>query len=127
MSPRAAGTGMIYCLDLYSRADPHVYVWHMRKPMAPIKKRLTLRSGRGSHWLTVDIDGDYAYIAGKNSDDATEVFYARSNRSVGVIGSLEDMLKIDSADGKISRMGDQYGIGREENPCREGRVSPDGK
>jgi len=29
-----------------------------------------------------------------------------------VIGSAEDMLEIDFADGKISQVGDQYGIGR---------------
>jgi hypothetical protein len=31
---------------------------------------------------------------------------------VGLIGSSEDMLEIDIADGKISRVGDQFGIGR---------------
>jgi hypothetical protein len=36
--------------------DPHVYVWDMTKPMAPVlKARLALRSGHGSHWLTFDI------------------------------------------------------------------------
>ncbi|HJZ17849.1 MAG TPA: hypothetical protein VJ251_20790, partial [Stellaceae bacterium] len=36
--------------------DPHVYIWDMRNPMAPVlKERLTLRSGRGSHRLTLDI------------------------------------------------------------------------
>ncbi len=87
----------------------------MRNPMAPIlKERLTLRSGRGSHWLTFDIKGDYGYIApSKNSDDATEIFSTRRHTSVGVIGSSEDMLEIDFAgDGKISQVGDQYGIGR---------------
>ena len=37
-----------------SGSDPHVYVWDMRNPMAPVlKQTLTLRSGRGSHWLTL--------------------------------------------------------------------------
>jgi hypothetical protein len=31
---------------------------------------------------------------------------------VGLIGSTEDMIELDFADGKISRAGDQYGIGR---------------
>jgi len=77
------------------------------------RDRLTLRSGRGSHWLTFDIKGDYGYVApNKNSADGTEIFDARTHSSVGVIGSSEDMLEIDFADGKISRVGDQYGIGR---------------
>jgi hypothetical protein len=95
-------------------SDPHVYTWDMRNPMAPVvKDRLTLRSGRGSHWLTFDIKGDYGYVApNKNSADGTEIFNARTHSSVGVIGSSEDMLEIDFADGKISQVGDQYGIGR---------------
>jgi hypothetical protein len=109
--------------------DPHVYIWDMRNPMVPVfKERLTLRSGRGSHWLTFDITGDYAYIApGKNSDDGTEVFDVRTRSSVGVIGSSEDMLEIDFADGKISRVGDQYGIGRRENPVEKAQLLPGGK
>jgi len=94
--------------------DPHVYVWNMMHPMAPfLKERLTLRSGRGAHWLTFNIEGDYAYVApNKNSEVGTEIFDARTHTSVGVIGSTEDMLEIDFANGKISQVGDQYGIGR---------------
>jgi hypothetical protein len=97
-----------------SWSDPHVYIWDMRNPEAPVlKDRLTLRSGRGSHWLTFDIKGDYGYIAPtKNSADGTEIFDARTHHSVGVIGSSEDLLEIDFANGKISQVGDQYGIGR---------------
>jgi hypothetical protein len=96
-------------------SDPHVYVWDMRNPLIPVlKAKLTLRSGRGSHWLTFDLRGDYGYVAPpKNGEDRTEIFDARSHTSVGVIGSSEDMLEIDFADGKISGVGDQYGIGRQ--------------
>jgi hypothetical protein len=50
--------------------DRHIYIWDMLNPMAPVlSRRLTLRSSQGSHWLTFDIRGDYAYVApGKNSD-----------------------------------------------------------
>jgi hypothetical protein len=97
-----------------SWSDPHVYIWDMRNPMTPVlKQTLTLRSGRGSHWLTFDIKGDYGYVAPiKNSADGTEIFNARTLTSVGVIGSSEDLLEVDFANGKISRVGDQYGIGR---------------
>ena len=30
----------------------------------------------------------------------------------GAISSSEDMLEVDFTDGKVSRVGDQYGIGR---------------
>jgi hypothetical protein len=97
-----------------TQADPHVYVWDMRNPMVPVlKDRLTLRSGRGSHWLTFDIKGDYGYVApNKNSADGTEIFDPRTHASLGTIGASEDMVEIDFANGKISRVGDQYGIGR---------------
>jgi hypothetical protein len=94
--------------------DPHVYVWDMSDPMAPtLKLRLNLRSEHASHWITFDIDGHYAYVApGKNSEQATEIFDARTHLSVGSIDSSEDMLEVDFAEGKIRRVGDQYGIGR---------------
>src|SRR5712691_2052643 len=92
--------------------DPHIYIWDMRKPMTPILKHmLTLHSGRGSHWLTFTINGDYGYIApNKQSDDATEIFDAHTYASAGTLGSSEDMLEIDFAGGKISQVGDQFGI-----------------
>jgi hypothetical protein len=94
--------------------DPRIIVWDMSNPMAPIlTDRLTLRGGQGSHWLTFDIQGDYAYVApGKNSEHATEIFDARTHDSVGTIRSSEDMLEVDFTGGRVSRVGDQYGIGR---------------
>ena len=82
-------------------------------PMAPVlKSRLTLRSGHGSHWLTFDIRGEYGYVAPeKNSDDGTEIFSVATHTSIGVIGASEDMLEVDFANGRISQVGDQYGIG----------------
>jgi len=97
-----------------SSNESHIYVWSMLDPMAPrFKKQLSLRSQRGTHWLTFDLRGDYVYVApSKNSDDGTEIFNARTHMSVGLIGSSEDMIEIDFMNGKISRVGDQYGIGR---------------
>jgi hypothetical protein len=97
-----------------SYSNPHIYVWSMLAPMAPkLKEQLSLRSKHGPHWLTFDLKGEYAYIAPwKNSDDGTEIFNTQTHRSVGSIGSSEDMIEIDFADGVITRTGDQYGIGR---------------
>ena len=97
-----------------SYADPHVYVWNMADPMARVlKERLRMKSQRGSHWVTFDIKGDYAYVApNKGIEDDTEIFNARTHKSAGVIGSSEDLLEIDFANGKVVRTGDQYGIGR---------------
>jgi hypothetical protein len=88
----------------------------MRDPMSPVlKDRLTLRSGSGTHWLTFDIKGDYGYVApNKGSPAGTEVFDAHKHASVGVIASTEDMLEIDFENGRITQVGDQYGIGRRD-------------
>jgi hypothetical protein len=103
-----------------SWSDPHVYIWDMRNPMSPVfKQRLTLRSGHGSHWLTFDIKGHFAYLApNKNSESGTEIFDARTHASAGVIGSSEDLLEIDFTNGQISQVGDQYGIGRRNAPMQ---------
>jgi hypothetical protein len=98
-----------------SRADdPHFYIWSMRDPMAPVlAERVRMKSRHGTHWLTFDIEGNYAYVApNKSSDDATEIFDAHTHKSLGQIGSSEDMIEIDFSDGKVSRVGDQYGVGR---------------
>ena len=98
--------------------DPHLYVWDMSNPMSPVlRQRLGVRFEGGSHWLTFDIDGHYCYAAPEKnrlsySEQPTEIFDARTHVSVGTIGSSEDMLEIDFDDGKVSRVGDQYGIGR---------------
>ena len=97
-----------------SADDPHVYIWSMRDPMAPVlAERVDMKSRRGAHWVTFDIQGQYAYVApNKGSDDATEIFDAHTHKPAGLIGSSEDMIEIDFADGKVSRVGDQYGVGR---------------
>jgi hypothetical protein len=94
--------------------DPHVYVWNMRNPMVPVlQTQLPLRSGSGSHWLTFSIKGDYAYVAPqKNRNNGTEIFDVARHSSVGVIGASEDMLEVDFSEGRITQLGDQFGIGR---------------
>ena len=94
--------------------DPHVYIWDMLEPMAPkLKERLSLEGKHGGHWLTFDLNGDYAYIAPeKNGENGTQIFNAQTYESVGSIGSSDDMIEIDFRDGAIIRTGDQFGIGR---------------
>ena len=86
----------------------------MSDPTSPVfEQALTLKSGRGSHWLTFTIKGDYAYIAPeKDSKDEVEIFDPHGDVYVGTIESSEDMLEIDFTDGMIRAVGDQYGIGR---------------
>jgi hypothetical protein len=86
----------------------------MHNPMAPVlQNRLSLHNDHGSHWLTFSIKGDYAYVAPeKNSSDQTEIFAVPSHASVGLIDASEDMLEVDFSGGRVTQLGDQYGIGR---------------
>jgi len=97
-----------------SANDPHIFIWNMRDPMAPVLvERVSMKGRQGTHWITFDIEGNYAYVApNKSSDDGTEIFDTHTHESLTLIGSSEDMIEIDFADGKISRVGDQYGVGR---------------
>lgn len=45
------------------------------------------------------------YRAQQNSDDGTGIFNARTHMSAGFIGSLEGMIEIDFADGKVKPRG----------------------
>jgi hypothetical protein len=93
--------------------DPHVYVWNMLHPMAPVlQQRLTLRSGHSSHWISFDIRGNYAYVSPAIIRDGTEIFSGQTHRSVGVIEASEELLEVDFLNGRISQIGDQFGIGR---------------
>lgn len=95
--------------------DPHIYVWNMHDPMAPVlKQRLTLRSGHSGHWVTFDIKGDYAYVGPGSGGGGTEIFSVPTHTSVGVIEASEEMLEIDTVNGRISQIGDQFGIGRRQ-------------
>jgi DNA-binding beta-propeller fold protein YncE len=95
--------------------DSHVYVWDMHDPMAPVLKDTLALQGSAPHWVTFTIRGDYAYISPtKDTGDKTEVFDTKTHKLAGAIGSSEDMLEVDFADGKVSRVGDQFGIGRKQ-------------
>jgi hypothetical protein len=41
-----------------------------------------------------------------------QMFRARDHKSAGEIASSQDLIEIDFVDGKVSGVGDQYGIGR---------------
>ncbi len=67
------------------------------------------------HWVTFTIDGDYAYPSGpKFGGRNVDVIDTSTYQRVGSIGPSEDMLEIDFENGLITRVGNQYGVGRVE-------------
>jgi hypothetical protein len=66
-----------------------------------------------SHWVTFTIDGDFAYPSGpKLGGRHTDVIDTRTYARVASIGPSEDLLEVDFENGRIVRVGNQFGVGR---------------
>jgi DNA-binding beta-propeller fold protein YncE len=90
---------------------PNVHVFDMQA--TPRKELQLVAVSHVPHWLTFDIDGRYAYVAGrKGSGDMTDVIDVPTYQRVGALGPSEDLLEIDLADGSPVAVGNQFGIGR---------------
>ena len=67
------------------------------------------------HWVTFTINGDYAYPSGpKLSGRPTDVIDTSTYQRVGAIGPSEDLLEVDFEGGFIARVGNQFGVGRQQ-------------
>jgi hypothetical protein len=65
------------------------------------------------HWVTFTINGDFAYPAGpKLGGHNTDVIDTRTYARVASIGPSEDLLEVDFDNGRIVRVGNQFGVGR---------------
>jgi hypothetical protein len=91
---------------------PYVYVFDMS--VSPPRQVDTVRvSNPGPHWVTFDIDGRFAYVAGrKGTADPTDVIDARTDQRVGELSGSEDLLEIDMRGGAVVAVGNQFGVGR---------------
>jgi DNA-binding beta-propeller fold protein YncE len=99
-------------------AEGEVYVWDMRNPMSPsFEQTIHMQIPHRAHWLTFTINGDFGYVAPvKNTAEKTEVFSVSTHLPAGFIDSSEDMLEVDFEHGQITKVGDQFGIGRRSKP-----------
>jgi hypothetical protein len=93
-------------------AMPYVYVFDMSA--SPPRQVDTVRvSNPGPHWVTFDIDGRFAYVAGrKGTADPTDVIDARTDQRVGELSGSEDLLEVDLRGGAVVAVGNQFGVGR---------------
>jgi hypothetical protein len=65
------------------------------------------------HWVTFTIKGDFAYPAGpKLGGRPTDVIDTSTYTRVTSIGPSEDLLEVDVEQGRIVRVGNQFGVGR---------------
>jgi hypothetical protein len=112
-----AGHGIGFTPDerhvwLNDGGGPYVYVFDMSA--SPPRQVDTVRvSNPGPHWVTFDIDGRFAYVAGrKGTADPTDVIDARTYQRVGELSGSEDLLEIDMRAGVVVAVGNQFGVGR---------------
>jgi hypothetical protein len=119
-SPGVPGHGIAFTPDerqvwLNDGAQPYVYVFDMSA--SPPRQVDTVRvSNPGPHWVTFDIDGRFAYVAGrKGSPDPTDVVDARTHQRVGKLSGSEDLLEVDTRGATVIAVGNQFGVGRRTN------------
>jgi DNA-binding beta-propeller fold protein YncE len=99
--------------EVWVTGGAYMHVFDMRS-MPPREARLVSLPGYAdTHWINFSIDGAYAYpSAGKNSGTPIDVIDTTSYASVATIDYSEDLVEVDFIDGVVTRVGDQFGIGR---------------
>jgi DNA-binding beta-propeller fold protein YncE len=79
----------------------------------PLWKRAVEIDFQDPHWVTFSIAGDFAYVAGpKLGGRGLNVIDAKSYVHVVTLGPSEDVFEVDLDHGAVSRVGNQYGVGR---------------
>ena len=92
--------------------SPYVHVFDMTV-MPPRQAALVRVSNSGPHWVTFDIDGRFAYVAGrKGAGEPTDVIDARTFQRVGDLSASEDLLEVDIDATGVVAVGNQFGVGR---------------
>jgi len=79
----------------------------------PRQTHLVRVSNPSPHWITFSIDGRFAYVAGrKGTSDRTDVIDTTTYRRIGSLAPSEDLLEVDFGDHVVTRVGNQFGVGR---------------
>ncbi|HEX6487260.1 MAG TPA: hypothetical protein VF137_00085 [Candidatus Dormibacteraeota bacterium] len=91
---------------------PEVHVFDMT--LSPPRQVALVRvSNPGPHWVTFDINGRYAYVAGpKGTGDPTDVIDTSTDQRVAELSASEDLLEVDFAGSTVVAVGNQFGVGR---------------
>jgi hypothetical protein len=92
---------------------PAVHVFNMT--VSPPVQTHLIRVGARSNWVTINLDGRYAYISGpKGSTDPTYIVDAHTYQIVGTLPDSysEDLLEVDFSGSQVSMVGNQFGLGR---------------
>jgi hypothetical protein len=94
---------------------PAVHVFDMQT--TPPRELQVVPLSRVPHWITFDLDGRFAYVAGrKGAGDPTDVIDVATYQRATSLGPSEDLLEVDFAAGAPVAVGNQFGIGRITRP-----------
>lgn len=95
--------------------NPYVHVYDMTA--SPVRQtRLVRLSNPSPHWLTFSVDGRFAYVAGrKGTGDRTDIIDTSTYRRIGTLSPSEDLLEVDVGNHAVTRVGNQFGVGRATN------------
>jgi DNA-binding beta-propeller fold protein YncE len=78
-----------------------------------LKRYLNMPWADRPQWVTFSIDGRFAYVSGSViATNVTPVFSTSSYTQIANVGISEALLEVDVANGAVSAVGNQYGIGR---------------
>lgn len=92
--------------------SPYLHVFDMTV-VPPRETHLVEVTNTAPHWITLSIDGRFAYVAGqKGARQQTDVVDTRTYQRVGVLGPSEDLLEVDLHGGTVVMVGNQFGVGR---------------
>lgn len=92
--------------------DPLVHVYEMTT-MPPRQIRRVAVSNPSPHWITFSIDGRFAYVAGrKGTGDPTDIIDTATYERLGTLSPSEDLLEVDFSRHLVTRVGNQFGVGR---------------
>ena len=85
--------------------------------LPPRQTHLVTVSNDNPDWLTFTIDGRYCYVAGaKGAQQNTDIVSTATYARVGVIPPSEDLVEVDFANGVVTAVGSQFGVGRVSAP-----------
>jgi WD40 repeat protein len=92
--------------------SPYVHVFNMTTS-TPTQTHLVRLSYDNPHWITFSIDGRFAYVSSaKGSGHPTDIINTSTYSRVGTLTATEDLLEVDFSNGAVTRVGNQFGVGR---------------
>jgi DNA-binding beta-propeller fold protein YncE len=98
----------VWCCDA---ANQRMHVFDAT--VMPPKQIASIEVRDDPGWITFSLDGKYAYPStGEVIDVATKKIVATLKTETGSIAESEKLVEIHFADGKPTRTGDQFGVGR---------------